>query len=205
MKIFKIIVFLLVLAACHRNAPTEKTNKENLFLSDKKNEENLKKMDWQKDSIPSYLLDKQKLPNDFLQKVPHLPDSLQLDPSKMVKGDFNADSRGDFACLVTNFKTKEVGLVIVHNDAEKTLALFGAGQKIYDMTNLDWIGVLETIPKGEIISETLVDSVSGDIMGKKEGSDFVLIGTGIRMSPDEGSGGGILYWMGKRYNWYHIE
>jgi hypothetical protein len=73
------------------------------------------------------------------------------------------------------------------------------------MTNLDWIDTFKTIPKGEIIAPTLVDSNTGDIIGDDETQKFKLIGTGIYMHVDESEGGGILYWTGEKYDWYHIE
>ena len=73
------------------------------------------------------------------------------------------------------------------------------------MTWRIWTGIFESIPKGEIIAETLVDSVSGDIIGQDKETEFKLLGTGIYMHVEESCGGGIIYWTGNKYNWYHIE
>jgi len=73
------------------------------------------------------------------------------------------------------------------------------------MANLDWIDTFKPIARGEIVAPTLVDSSTGDIMGDDETKKFKLIGTGIYMHVDEADGGGILFWTGSKYEWYHIE
>lgn len=53
------------------------------------------------------------------------------------------------------------------------------------MANLNWIEILKTIPKGEIIAPDLVDDDTGDIRGPDESENFKLIGDGIYMSVQE--------------------
>ncbi|MBJ6367501.1 hypothetical protein [Snuella sedimenti] len=145
-------------------------------------------------------------PNTFefidLNKI---PDSLELIINKSLKGDFNGDDVVDFFSLVNNKKTNEKGVLIIHNLAFQETFIYGAGKEVHGMTNLNWIEVLEIIPKGEIVAPDLVDKETGDILGPDQTQNFKLIGNGISMSVEESHGGGILFWNGNDYQWYHIE
>ncbi|WP_233886002.1 hypothetical protein [Tenacibaculum piscium] len=134
-----------------------------------------------------------------------VPDSLELIVDKNLKGDFNGDDKIDFASIVKNKINQKIGVLILHNSENNKNFVFGAGKKNSEMTNLDWIEVFEILPKGEIVSPTLVDEETGDIIGQDESKSFKLIGNGIYMSVEESHGGGIIFWNGKEYQWYHIE
>lgn len=123
----------------------------------------------------------------------------------MIYGDFNADQKDDFASTVTNLKNGFRGVLIVHSKDKQEYFVFGAGNEIDGMKNLDWIDIFKTVPKGEIIAPTLVDSVTGDILGPDKANEFRLLGNGIFMHVDETEGGGILFWTGDKYDWYHLE
>jgi hypothetical protein len=141
---------------------------------------------------------------DFV-KIANIPDSLVIDVNHIIYGDFNADGKDDFASLVTNQKNRFQGVLIVHKGHKNEYSVFGAGQEIDGMKDLSWIDIFNTIPKGETIAPTLMDSITGDILGFDETKNFKLIGTGIYMHVDESEGGGILFWNGNAYNWYHLE
>lgn len=134
-----------------------------------------------------------------------VPDSLELITAKNLIGDFNGDNKTDFASIVKNKTNQKTGVLIIHNSDSQESFVFGAGKEINQMTDLNWIEVFETLPKGEIVSPTLVDKETGDIIGQDEGENFKLIGNGIYMSVEESHGGGIIFWNGKEYKWYHIE
>ncbi len=134
-----------------------------------------------------------------------VPDSLELIADKNLIGDFNGDNKTDFASIVKNKSNKKIGVLIVHNSKNQESFVFGAGKEVDQMTDLDWIQIFETLPKGEIVSPTLVDEETGDIIGQDEKQNFKLIGNGIYMSVEESHGGGIIFWNGKEYKWYHIE
>lgn len=155
------------------------------------------------DSERTGLTIQESLP-DFV-KVTNIPDSLAIDVGHVIYGDFNADGEDDFASLVTNQKNKFQGVLIIHKGNKDEYFVFGAGQEVDGMKNLNWIDIFKTIPKGETIAPTLVDSNTGDIIGVDETKNFKLIGNGIYMHVDESGGGGILYWTGNKYNWYHLE
>lgn len=141
---------------------------------------------------------------DFVKNTT-LPDSLLIDVDHVIYGDFNADRREDFASIVTNLENGFQGVLIIHNKDQQEYLVFGAGQEINGMKNLNWIDIFKTIPKGEMIAPTLVDSETGDIIGDDTTKEFRLLGNGIFMHVDEADGGGILFWTGDKYEWYHLE
>jgi hypothetical protein len=138
-------------------------------------------------------------------KNTHLPDSFLIDTDHVMYGDFNADQTEDFASIVTNRENGFRGVLIIHNKDKQEYFVFGAGQEINGMKNLDWIDIFTTIPKGELIAPTLVDAETGDIIGDDKTKAFRLLGNGIFMHVDEAEGGGILFWTGDKYQWYHVE
>jgi hypothetical protein len=134
-----------------------------------------------------------------------IPDSLKLIDDKKLKGDFNGDNKVDFAFIVKNKNNQKTGILIIHNSTKQENFIFGAGKETKQITDLDWIQEFETLPKREIISPTLVDKETGDIIGQDETQNFELIGNGIYMSVEESHGGAIIFWNGKEYKWYHVE
>jgi hypothetical protein len=135
---------------------------------------------------------------------PKLPDSLTIVSNKSLIADFNGDLKPDVATLVKNKHNSKIGVLIV-NHSNKEMYVFGAGKEIDNMTDLNWIEIFKTIPKGEIVVPELVDEETGDLLGPDESQNFKLIGNGIYMSVTETHGGGIIFWNGKEYQWYHIE
>ena len=132
-------------------------------------------------------------------------DSLKLEPDKNLTGDFNGDNKIDFASIVKNRHNQKIGVLIIHNSENQESFVFGAGKEVDNMTDLKWIEIFKTIPKGEIVAPELVDEETGDLLGPDESQNFKLIGNGIYMSVTETHGGGIIFWNGKEYQWYHIE
>ena len=131
-----------------------------------------------------------------------LPDSLALKRLNVI-GDFNNDGDNDFASVVLNKKNEKTGVIIWHYNKE--IIVFGAGNSVEGMDNLDWIEVLEIIPKGESVAPTVVNDETGDILGVDSIQLFKLIGDGIYMAVEESHGGGVIFWNGKEYQWYHTE
>lgn len=144
----------------------------------------------------------QSIEDAWLAKV---PDSLELIAGKNLTGDFNGDNKADITSLVVNKINMKTGVLIIHDSKQQESYVFGAGNEVDHMTDLDWIQVFEILPKGEIISPILVDERTGDIVGADPDQSFRLIGNGIYMGVEESGGGGILFWDGNEYNWYHIE
>ncbi|WP_369049380.1 hypothetical protein [Tenacibaculum sp. UWU-22] len=134
-----------------------------------------------------------------------IPDSLELVADKNLNGDFNGDNKTDFASIVKNKNNQKTGVLIIHNSANQESFVFGAGKEIDNMTDLKWIEIFKIIPKGETVAPELVDEETGDLLGPDESQNFKLIGNGIYMSVTETHGGGIIFWNGNEYKWYHIE
>ena len=134
-----------------------------------------------------------------------IPDSLELVADKNLTGDFNGDNKTDFASIVKNKINQKTGVLIIHNSVNQENFVFGAGKEIDNMTDLNWIEIFKIIPKGEVVAPELVDNETGDLLGPDESQNFKLIGNGIYMSATETHGGGIIFWDGKEYKWYHIE
>jgi hypothetical protein len=93
-----------------------------------------------------------------------IPDSLELITDKNLIGDFNGDSKADFASLVKNKNSQKIGVLIIHNSKNQENFVFGAGKKVDLMTDLNWIEIFKILPKGEIVSPTIVDQETGDII-----------------------------------------
>lgn len=83
--------------------------------------------------------------------------------------------------------------------------LFGAGNIVDGMTDLSWIEIFKTIPKNEIVSPTMVNNETGDIIGKDTTKSFRLIREGIYFGLNGEGGAGIIFWNGKEYQWFHVE
>lgn len=133
-----------------------------------------------------------------------LPDSLEIVPDQRLFADFNGDLKPDIATLVKNKHSAKVGVLIV-NHSNREMFVFGAGKEVDGMTDLKWIEIFKTIPKGTIVAPELIDEKTGDLLGPDESQNFKLLGEGIYMSVTETHGGGIIFWNGKDYQWYHIE
>ena len=89
------------------------------------------------------------------------PDSLELLQGKTLDGDFNGDSKIDFASLVKNKNNHKVGVMILHQSENQDYFVFGAGKEVNGMTDLNWIEIFELIPKGETVAPELVDEKTG--------------------------------------------
>lgn len=157
------------------------------------------------DSFPTELEIQETFPEYVKQTIKSLPDSIFIDVDNVIYGDFNGDGQQDFSSIVTNLQDGQTGIVIIEQNNANRYLIFGAGVEVYGMTNLSWIEVFETLPIGEVIAPILVDSESGDIIGPDISKEFNLIGNGIFMTVKEGHGGGIIFWNGTRYDWYHVE
>jgi hypothetical protein len=186
-----ICIILILLPACTRPTETSTVAKDTTTTGIKAAPEAAK-------------VDRHENFPDFVKNL-DLADSLLIDVDKVIYGDFNADRKDDFASTVTNRENGFQGVLIIHNKDQQEYFVFGAGEEINGMRNLDWIDTFTTIPKGELIAPTLVDSATGDIIGDDQTKEFRLLGNGILMGVEEAGGGGILFWNGSGYEWYHIE
>lgn len=189
-----LLLLILTFTSC-------KKNREQLVESKKETIETEVKII--KNSSKKDSLEQKKVIPDFID-ISKIPDSLELVTTKTLKGDFNGDNKTDFASLVKNKKDNQIGVIIIHNTDNQDFFVFGAGKEVDNMTDLNWIGVFKLLPKGEIVAPNFLDQETGDILEPDENQNFKLIGNGIFMKIEESHGGGILFWDGKNYKWYHL-
>ncbi len=205
MKYKLTLALVCLLISCNKDSNNEKLEKDSLTVDSiltKPVDDTIITIE---DKMIGNLTDTLELPEYVINTLNKIPDSLQIKYTQTILGDFNADNKQDFASLVVNTKNKKVGVIIIHNDDKNSFVVFGAGKEVYEMTDLSWIEVFEPLPKGQIIAETKVDPTTGDILGLDPATEFELLGTGIIMTLEESCGGGIIYWTGEEYNWYHVE
>ena len=111
-----------------------------------------------------------------------------------VAGDFNGDGRTDVAIWVTNIRTKQRGIVIIHKDRSNSIAVLGAGTNTEgrgaDYEGLDW---WSTIPKGAVLNTTYESRRKVQLRG-----DAISIG---RLE----SSSVAVYWDGKKYSYYQLS
>ena len=100
-----------------------------------------------------------------------IPDSLELTDRSLI-GDFNGNDISDIAFIVKSKNNNKTGVLIVHNSENQENYVFGAGKEVDYMTDLSWIEVFKTLPKNDVVSPTLVDEESGDIIGQDESRNF---------------------------------
>jgi len=111
-----------------------------------------------------------------------------------LRGDFDGDGIPDYAILVTNRSTKQVGIAIVRSGAKK-IELFGAGginlQKgsVKDYVTMDVWGV----ERKHKLEPNHWDKPIGRMMGE-----------GIEVAKSE-SWAALIYWDGKQYRWFQIS
>ncbi|MCB9190472.1 MAG: hypothetical protein H6603_09845 [Flavobacteriales bacterium] len=119
--------------------------------------------------------------------------------------DLNGDGFPEVISKVVEPKMNMIGVRVLDGKEPYKFKVFGAGNEVDGMVNLRWIGSMQLIPKGELIAPTLVDSLSGNIIGPDTANQLLLQNPAIFFKPKEVCGGGILYWTGKDYGWMHIE
>jgi hypothetical protein len=83
--------------------------------------------------------DKTELKVKLTQKIGliKVTDSLELTADKSLTRDFNGDNKKDFTSVVKNKNNQKHGVLIIHNSANQESFVFGAGQEIDHMTDLD--------------------------------------------------------------------
>ena len=93
-----------------------------------------------------------------------LPKSIELIENYHLTGDFNGDDKSDFASVIIDKSNGKKGVLIIHNSDNQEQFIFGAGKKVDNMTDLNWIEIFKTIPKGKKVAPELVDKKTGDLL-----------------------------------------
>lgn len=199
MKLITTLLLICFLYSCKKDKKSESKIEEKVEINDIEKIQITKK-----DTMQTPELGKSKIDLPNFVDSSKFPDSLELKKLKF-NGDFNGDGKLDFASVVRNKNDKQIGVLIMHNSNDLDNIVLGAGKEINGSTNLKWIEVFEKIPKGKIVAPTIVDQKTGDIIGPDASQNFKLIGDGIYMTVEESHGGGIIFWDGNKYRWYHVE
>ncbi|GAA0748027.1 hypothetical protein [Gaetbulibacter jejuensis] len=206
-----ILLLILTFISCKNKSnfelKTEKTEVEKLEFQKAEKVDSIMNENSSNSEVANYVpteLEIQKNLPKFVNNA-KIPDSLKIVYDEIIFGDFNGDEKEDFASTLINLENGYFGVLVIHNNKKTDYSIFGAGKEINGMKNLDWIEGIKTIPKGQVISPTIVDEETGDIIEQDKKQNFKLIGNGIYLSIEESHGGGIIFWNGKEYKWYHIE
>jgi hypothetical protein len=105
-------------------------------------------------------------------------------------GDFNGDGALDWAVFVKRRDNGKEGILIVHGQM-RTIKVVGAGNEIgAGGENFEWMTNWEVHPEWLAVPKGVGES---EVIEPK--------GDGLHVSAFE-SGGGLIYWTGKKYNWY---
>jgi len=106
-----------------------------------------------------------------------------------LRGDFNGDEKPDIAVLVERKSTSELGIAVVHSN-DSSVYVLGAGNRIGNGgADFDWLDVWSVYPKSIIA------------LGAGETSIPTLRSEALHVAKF-GSASGLIYWDGKRYDWY---
>ncbi|UKN03737.1 hypothetical protein K6119_09560 [Paracrocinitomix mangrovi] len=116
-----------------------------------------------------------------------------------LEADFNGDSILDLAIPIKDDNTEKEGIAIIHGE---TLEVFivGAGYRLKEDfgDNLNWMDIWQ-INRLENNLGTQIDE-SGDI--SLEPTKLQLTTTSIYIAASE-IGGGLIYWDGEKYSYFH--
>lgn len=105
-----------------------------------------------------------------------------------LQGDFDGDGFRDTAVLVQERASGKKGAAIVFTGGK--VRIVGAGQDIGDgTTDLNWMDAWYVEPKGKVAQGTTPETPP------------TMKGDGIMAIKTE-SGSGLIWWDGKRFNWY---
>jgi hypothetical protein len=118
-----------------------------------------------------------------------------IQPSFLI-GDFNGDNMADCAALVVDKMTKKKGVLLIHAKTFEYF-IFGAGKNFGSGSDdFKWL-VKWNIYTHKSVMETQFNKESGDIIGGKK---KLLARPAINVEDGE-TGGGMIYWDGKKYVW----
>ncbi|KFF10364.1 hypothetical protein IW15_20245 [Chryseobacterium soli] len=123
-----------------------------------------------------------------------------------ISCDLDGDHVPDTVNLVQNTENKKYGLEILFGN--KKVEYLGMGKDILGQgfDDLDWVGVFEKAPKGEIYWNNVNDE--GEIIGEEnvpESDKIKLPNDGIFIHQEEACGGGVIYWKNGKPEWIQQE
>lgn len=118
----------------------------------------------------------------------------------------DGDHVPDTVNLVQNKENKKYGLEILFGN--KKVEYLGMGKNILGQgfDDLDWVGIFENAPKGEIYWNNVNEE--GEIIGEEEvpESDKIkLPNDGVFIHKEEACGGSVIYWKNGKPEWIQQE
>lgn len=111
------------------------------------------------------------------------------------QADFNGDGKEDIVFFVRNVMNNKGGLIFFHS--QKDFFVVGGGNEHSALENLYYTKF--TIDNSKIAYETVIDSLSGDIV---EPNEIKLKNIALHMKEEEGTSG-LLTWDGEKYIYIH--
>lgn len=120
--------------------------------------------------------------------------------------DLDGDLLSDTVQIVQHKKNRKYGLKVIFGS--KKIEYLGMGTDILGQgfNDLDWVGIFEKAPKGEIYWNNVNDE--GEIITEeavKESDKIKLLNDGIFIHQSESCGGGVIYWKNGKFEWIQQE
>jgi len=153
----------------------------------------------QKDSV-------QSIPESETEKTDTIVIS-KKHKTNQILCDLDGDGKNETVEIVRSTNNNKSGLKITYGNGKRT-DYFGLGNTILDQgfDEIDWAGIFEKAPKGEIYWNNVNDD--GEIITDeevKEEDKIKLPNDGIFIHAEESCGGGIIYLDNGKYNWIQQE
>lgn len=191
----KKIVYTLVLVICF--SCSEGKQESPIFIADDEVVEPNDSITFHKELNSKRETDNKQLFAKYFK--PNKLDSLYVISSQIkpnfLFADFNGDDKEDFVCFVRNVWDNKGGLIFFHSRNE--FHIVGAGNNSSALDNIYYTNF--EVDKSKLAFETIVDSITGDIMGHKE---ILLKNISLHMAENEGTSG-LLTWNGEKYIYIH--
>ncbi|WP_103866418.1 SH3 domain-containing protein [Aquimarina sp. I32.4] len=126
-----------------------------------------------------------------------------------ILGDFDGNGIDDYAMIVSEKEDKEnKGKIIIlyRGNADQKIVVFGNENDPFDITNYNWHGYFEMIPKGSKIysnwDDEKDDFITEDVPEHKK---HTLVTDAFFIHQSESCGGGYIYWQHQKFNWMQVE
>ncbi|MEM6264009.1 MAG: SH3 domain-containing protein [Bacteroidota bacterium] len=120
-----------------------------------------------------------------------------------IRGDFFGDGTEDLAVLVQDAEQRiKVGFI---NYGKKDQPLImGPHNTAFEMNDYDWIGVFESVTRGEVLWSNYVDDFR-DFEEVPANEKVTLPYEAMFMHVSEACGGGFVYWKEEKFHWLQQE
>jgi len=147
---------------------------------------------------PPRIIEDQTVPDTILLSHIHKPSTVYCD--------LDGDNLTDTVQIVQNTKNEKYGLRFIYGN--KKIEYLGMGTDIVGQgfDDINWVGVFEKAPKGEIYWNNVNDD--GEIITDEEVNEkdkIKLLNDGIFIHQAESCGGGVIYLNKGKFAWIQQE